>query len=333
MLVAFAMSTMVGCTGPRQARSDPFQEAGSNSQGSSDDTRGIHIDIDRARLGLDHALQVRRSRNDVPHELHDGDTVMTGDRIRVSVQTSEDAYLYLAFCVHHVLTVYPSQAGIRTVAGQLMVVPPGSAELVIDGEPGLEVLYVILSRAEISVADPRLAAALAAKPPHDTPMDCRSLDVTLAKPSSKTGPPRAPTPSSTNVVRGEPVHKKPRQPPHAAIGNGPSSSARAHTPGSGSDSSGMHRNLTLAEAVPPPPPDPGFERYPGNIRSLPPTSAPLPAPPPPPPPDPDFERNPGIVVWYRVDGVPGPQDVVAADDDGIVVVRHAFRHVLEAPSP
>jgi hypothetical protein len=38
-------------------------------------------------------------------------------------------------------------------------------------------------------------------------------------------------------------------------------------------------------------------------------------------------------VWYRVDGAPGPVDVVAADDDGIAVVRHTFMHVAAASPP
>ncbi|HEX2687898.1 MAG TPA: hypothetical protein VHN14_14825, partial [Kofleriaceae bacterium] len=52
-----------------------------------------------------------------------------------------------------------------------------------------------------------------------------------------------------------------------------------------------------------------------------------------PPRDPDFERNPGDIVWYRVDDARGPVDVVAADEDDIAVVRHAFTHVALVSRP
>jgi hypothetical protein len=54
---------------------------------------------------------------------------------------------------------------------------------------------------------------------------------------------------------------------------------------------------------------------------------------PDPPPDPGFERNPGTIVWYGRDGATGPADVVAADEDGIAVVRNAFLHVPLASTP
>ena len=47
----------------------------------------------------------------------------------------------------------------------------------------------------------------------------------------------------------------------------------------------------------------------------------------------DVERNQGAIVWYRADDATGPADVVAADEDGIVVVRHAFNHVAQASPP
>jgi len=275
--VTLAISAMAGCTGTPQARCATPQAAGGPTSLVGSDERGIQLERDR--LGFDHALQVRRSRTAVSHELHDGDTVMTGDRIRASIRTSEDAYLYLAFCAHQELAMYPSQGGIRTRAGEVMSAPQASAELVLDGDPGPEVLYVILSRTEISVADPRLAAALAAQRPSNTPVDCGTgFEAKLAKPPRNPSAGRAPAPRSTNILRGSAFRKKPISSTRAPDG---------HTP----------------------PPDPGFERF---------------------PPDPDFERNPGNIVWYRVDGATGPVDVVAADEDGIAVVRHAFTHVALA---
>lgn len=270
--VILAMFALAACTGAPQPRHAMPEEVGvSSSPAGSDETRGIHVDL--ARLGFDHTLQVRRSKNGVSHELRDGDTVMTGDRIRTSIRTSEDAHLYLAFCAHQELAVYPSQGGIRTRAGEVMSAPQANAELVLDGDPGPEVLYVILSRTEILVADPRLAAALAAKRPSNTPADCgTAFEAKLAKLPNNAGAAKPPTPRSTNVLRGEVFPKKPIPSTHAPEDHHP-------------------------------------------------------------PPDPDFERSPGNIVWYRVDGAMGPADVVAADEDGIAVVRHAFLHVPLASRP
>ena len=219
-----AISVLAGCTSTAQARKATMQELrGASSQGGPDETRGIVID--RPRLGFDLALQVRRSRNGVPHELHDGDTVMTGDRMRATVQTSEDAYLYLAFCAHQELTIYPPQGGIRTRAGELILVPQAGAELVFDGDLGTEVLYVILSRTELSMAGPHLEQALATQRPREAPVDCKaSLAAKRAKPPSNQRAARSSTAGSTKV---------------------PTSS-----------SSGV--------PLPSPPPDPDFERSPGD---------------------------------------------------------------------
>jgi hypothetical protein len=250
------------------------------------------MDPERALLGFDHALQLRRSKNGVPHELHDGDTVISGERIRASVQTSEDAYLYLAFCSHRELAVYPSRNGIRTRAGETLFAP----ELVLDSAPGREVLYVILSRTEIAVADPHLAAAIATTRPRNQPVDCgTNLDTKLAKSASQGGSTETPTPTSTKVLRGTEVRKKPISSIHARNGHEPPSPERANAPG--------------------------------------PSSGSYVAPPANPPPDPDFERNPGNIVWYSVDGAPGLGEVVAADPDGIAVVRYGFTHVAPASPP
>ncbi|TMQ16911.1 MAG: DUF4384 domain-containing protein, partial [Deltaproteobacteria bacterium] len=123
-------------------------------------TRGIHVEP--GRLGFDHAVQVRRSDTAASRELRDGDTVVTGDRIHASITTSVDAYLYLAFCADQRLQLYPSPRGVRTTAGALVLVPEAGGELVVDSHPGSEVLYLIVTRDELSRADPRLAALLAA---------------------------------------------------------------------------------------------------------------------------------------------------------------------------
>jgi hypothetical protein len=346
VLVLMAMAVMTGCAGTPQPRPVTPPEAGdATSRGIPDESRGLHLAIS-PRLGFDHALHFLRSKGGVSHELKDGDTVMTGDRLRVSVQTSEDAHLYLAFCAHQELAVYPSQGGVRTRAGELMFAPPGNADLVFDGDPGTEVLYVILSRTELSLADSRLAQALAAQRTGSTPVDCgTSLEAKMAKLPSGLSPaplstptpapapapaPATPTPTPTpmpaptptpmpmKVVRGTVVPRKPLPLPHPRNGLGPPRAAISNAQASRTDSAGALHGPAFPDTPPAlsPPPAPNPD-----------------APPGPPPPDPDYERNPGNIVWYRVDGATGPADVVAADDDGIAVVRHTFTHVPQASPP
>ena len=319
--VLLAMSAAAGCADTRQARQAAPQEAGSRSPGGSDESRGIQVERDR--LGFEHALQVRRSKDGVPHELHDGDTVVTGDRIRLSIRTSEAAYLYLAFCAHHELAVYPPQSGIRTQAGELMVIPPVGAELVLDCDPGPEVLYVILSRAELSLADPHLAAALAAERPSNTPVDCATnLEAELARTPSDASAIKPPTPSSPNVLRGATVRKKRIPSANAPKGHRSPRSTKTTAPGPGSGSSGPNPDPAPTNPRPPDKGPPGFARVvPGWDGSDVPDY------------ERDLERNPGAIVWYHVEGATGPVDVVASDEDGIAVVRHAFNHVAQASPP
>lgn len=217
--------------------------------GSAEVTRGMHVE--RGRLGFDHALELRDAKTAVFHALRDGDTVMTGDRIRASVTTSTGAHLYLAFCAEQHLQVYPSQRGVRTRAGDLVRVPEGDGELVLDSHPGSEVLYLILSQDELSVADPDLAALLAAGGDGSQPVACgASLDDKLMK--SAGSPP-------SNVLRGERIPRKPRPQSRTEV--------------------------------------------------------------------PDLAGDLGDVVWYAADGAGSPGTVIAADKNGIAVVRYRFRHV------
>jgi hypothetical protein len=212
---------------------------------SAEVTRGMHVE--RGPLGFDHALEVRGSETAVSHELRDGDTLVTGDRIRASVTTSSDAYLYVVFCADQHLQMYPSQRGVRIRAGQLTVVPEGGEELVLDDHPGSEALYLILSQDELSQADPHLAAVVAGD--GTRPVGCdASVDTGLVKPG---------TSPQSNVLRGERIPK--RAPPPRADGAGP-------------------------------------------------------------------VGPPGDAVWYAADGAASPGTVIAADADGIAVVRYRFLH-------
>jgi hypothetical protein len=138
-------------------------------------TRGRHVEA--GRLAFDHAIQVTRSGVAVPRELRDGDTLMTGDRLRLSVVTSTDAHLYVAFCASQHLQLVPSQDGALASAGQLTFIPQAGGELLLDDQLGSEVLYVIVSQTELSQADPALAARIAAASDPTRTVDCgTSLD-------------------------------------------------------------------------------------------------------------------------------------------------------------
>jgi hypothetical protein len=98
--------------------------------------------------------------------------VLDGDRLQLSVRTSKDGYLYLAFCSpqardprYRGLSVFPDKGGgIPMVANQPTLAPirDGKGGIVLDNQPGQETLYLILSRNELSRADAGLADVLAA---------------------------------------------------------------------------------------------------------------------------------------------------------------------------
>jgi len=121
---------------------------------------------------LEARLRARRTRHRQSitlDEIHSGDTLMNGDRLKLSIRTSRDGCLYLAFCSprakdprYRGLGVFPERGGIPMVADQLTLAPPGDGEIVLDEQPGPEALYLIVSRDELSRADARLADALAA---------------------------------------------------------------------------------------------------------------------------------------------------------------------------
>jgi hypothetical protein len=98
---------------------------------------------------------------------------MTGDRIQVVAQTTEDAHMYLAFCAgDRNLVVFPSHGSISTLAGTTTVVPGKDASLVVDDHLGSETLYVILSRADLVSTDSRLADAIHAAQSGEAAADC-----------------------------------------------------------------------------------------------------------------------------------------------------------------
>jgi hypothetical protein len=134
---------------------------------------------------LETRLRARRTQHGQPiilDEVRSGDIVMNGDRLQLSVRTSKDGYLYLAFCSQEArdpryrgLIVFPDQGGIRMVANQPTLVPARDGkigEIVLDNQPGPEALYLILSRKELSRADTGLADVLAAARQGRETTDC-----------------------------------------------------------------------------------------------------------------------------------------------------------------
>jgi hypothetical protein len=286
-----------------QADSVGLTESKASARRALDASRGIRVVPGGASsngLRLEIGLQVRRGKSGLPHPLHDGGAVMTGDRIRVHVQSSRDAYIYLAFCADHSLTAYPSPRGIRTRAGEVMQIPQGDAELVVDDEPGREVLYVIASEVELSIVDPQLQQALAPWRPDGVLVDCKPGPGPGV--ASAAGNRRAlVTPKrSTSAMRDAKLPRKRLAPV----------SAPEHTP------------ISVPETQPS-----SDSQAPVAKLGAPAVEAASASPPP----DPDFERSPGDIVWYRFDAAPPAP--AASDDDAIAVVRYAFTHVEQGPSP
>ena len=177
------------CVGIPPATGTTPRLAGTGSGEPSDGTRGMDVKLaplastetpsagspvagSDAPFVLETRLRARRTQHGQPitlGEIRSGDIVMDGDRLQLSVRTSKDGYLYIAFCSQQAtdpryrgLSVFPDQGGIRMVANQLTLAPARDAEIVLDNQPGQEALYLILSRKELSRADINLADVLAA---------------------------------------------------------------------------------------------------------------------------------------------------------------------------
>lgn len=187
-----ALWMAAACRGASPATGTTAGQVGTNSGESPDGTRGMDVqfvpwastEIPSARspiagfdapFVLETRLRARRTQHGQPitlDEIRSGDIVLDGDRLQLSVRTSRDAYLYLAFCSKHSrdpryrgLSVFPDQGGIRMIANQSTLAPARGGkigEIVIDEQPGQEALYLILSCNELSRAEFGLADVLAA---------------------------------------------------------------------------------------------------------------------------------------------------------------------------
>jgi hypothetical protein len=167
----------------------PEQDAGVTA------SREPSSDPGRASLGfvLDSVLRARRLHSGRPAislELGNDATVIDGDRLQVSVRTSQDAYLYLAFCSQHAkdprysgLTVFPEEGALRVRAYETKIAPDKAAEIVLDDKPGQEALYLIVSRIELSRSDAELTQVIASARQGSQSADCAtSLRAPVAGP-------------------------------------------------------------------------------------------------------------------------------------------------------
>jgi len=156
---------------------------------------------DRASLGfvLEATLRARRMHHGRPVmvlELSSGATVIDGDRLQASIRTSQDAYLYVAFCSQHAkgrryagLKVFPDEGALHVRAYETTIVPDRAAEIVLDDKPSQEVLYLIVSRADLSSSDSELAQVLDSARTGSQAADCGSpfrVAVSGARSESKT---------------------------------------------------------------------------------------------------------------------------------------------------
>jgi hypothetical protein len=187
-----ALGMVAACGGAPPAAGTTPDLAGTGSGVPLDGTRGMNVKFapsavpeppstgspvagSDAPFVLETRLRARRTQHGQPitlNEIRSGDIVMDGDRLQLSVRTSRDGYLYLAFCSQEArdpryrgLSVFPEQGGIRMVANQPTLAPARdgkSGEIELDNQPGQEALYLILSRKELSRADTGLADVLAA---------------------------------------------------------------------------------------------------------------------------------------------------------------------------
>jgi hypothetical protein len=161
---------------------------------------------------LDITLRARRIRHGYSIALDPTGELMKDDRLQFSVLTSQPGYLYIAFCAHrhdprfqHLgdlgLSVFPKDHGIVMAANVPTIAPDPRAEIVLDDSPGPETLYLILSRSELSQADPALAEAISiTQAGKQTPRCGAQLYRALARPNSPgTGRPGGmlPTPDTS----------------------------------------------------------------------------------------------------------------------------------------
>lgn len=145
---------------------------------------------------FEHRLEARRQNSAIHRRLRPrDDSVSNGDLLQVFVKASQDVYLYLGYCERHEFALFPP-AGVvvRAEAKREARIPPEQGALEINSDAKSEVIYVILSTEELSLASPDLAVKLATS--------SRAVDGDCAGPmrdrSGKAIPPETPVKARTS---------------------------------------------------------------------------------------------------------------------------------------
>ncbi len=154
-------------------------------------------------------VEARRQDSSIHRILRpQGDSVSNGDRLQAFVKTSQDVYLYLGYCDRHEFALFPTTGGVvRAEAKREARIPPEHGALEISSDAKSEVIYVILSTEELSLASPDLAVKLATSR-GTVDGDCAGL---MRDSSGKPIPPETPvnarsSESNIEVVRYEFKH-------------------------------------------------------------------------------------------------------------------------------
>jgi hypothetical protein len=116
-----------------------------------------------SRIVFEHQVEARRPETSAHRILHrKGDSVTDGDWIQAVVTPKEDVYLHIGYCDGKKFALFPPQPGsLRAEAGREARIPPGDGGFKISGDSKSEVLYLILSKTELSLASPDLAVKIA----------------------------------------------------------------------------------------------------------------------------------------------------------------------------
>ena len=101
-------------------------------------------------------------------DVQDGRTpLISGDRVQITLRTSQTAHVYLAMCAqrpnhnaYHGLTIFPQSGSKVIAADDPTILPSPTIGIILDDQPGTEVIYVVVARSELTTADAQLAKVL-----------------------------------------------------------------------------------------------------------------------------------------------------------------------------
>lgn len=160
--------TVAACGGAPRGASESVEPPASPGSIAVDAERGAEVQY--GPIDLQVALRVNGARRGAPR---DGDIVRSGDHLQLTIQTREASHVYLAYCSRdRELTWFPPRGNILTRPNEVVIAPDPNAAIVLDDNLGPEVLYVVVSRFELSSADPELAKAIEASRQGGLASDC-----------------------------------------------------------------------------------------------------------------------------------------------------------------